>query len=162
MKPFMERFKHQGLVPLGGSDQENRQRPVIGVGRMDPENRRVVLTEGKVDLVAFGRALFADPDLPNKLVAGRDRRSPHAPRCGTCGDPITAPGVARSRRPGKEGEYAFKPAEKEKGWSWWRRSSGMEAGEVAALRGHECRLYEKSSQMAGLLPLAAMVKGLNS
>ena len=36
----------------------------------------------------------------------------------------------------------------------------MEAARVAALRGHEVVLFEKSSRLGGLLPLAALVKGL--
>ena len=38
--------------------------------------------------------------------------------------------------------------------------SGLEAARVAALRGHEVILFEKSSKLGGLLPLAALVKGL--
>jgi 2,4-dienoyl-CoA reductase (NADPH2) len=36
----------------------------------------------------------------------------------------------------------------------------MEAARVAALRGHEVTLYEKSSQLGGRLPLAALIKGI--
>ena len=38
--------------------------------------------------------------------------------------------------------------------------AGLEAARVAALRGHEVILFEKSSKLGGLLPLAALVKGL--
>ena len=37
---------------------------------------------------------------------------------------------------------------------------GMEAARVAAIRGHDVTLFEKSSKLGGLLPLAAVVKGL--
>jgi 2,4-dienoyl-CoA reductase (NADPH2) len=36
----------------------------------------------------------------------------------------------------------------------------MEAARVSALRGHEVILYEKSRSLGGLLPMAALVKGL--
>ena len=36
----------------------------------------------------------------------------------------------------------------------------MEAARVAAIRGHEVILYEKEPKLGGLLPLAALVKGL--
>jgi 2,4-dienoyl-CoA reductase-like NADH-dependent reductase (Old Yellow Enzyme family) len=46
--------------------------PVIAVGGMeDPEAAEAVLAEGKADLVAVGRALIADPDLPRRIMAGR-------------------------------------------------------------------------------------------
>jgi 2,4-dienoyl-CoA reductase-like NADH-dependent reductase (Old Yellow Enzyme family) len=43
--------------------------PVIAVGKMTPEVGEELLREGKVDLIAFGRALLSDPDLPNKICA---------------------------------------------------------------------------------------------
>jgi len=38
--------------------------------------------------------------------------------------------------------------------------AGMEAARVSALRGHDVTLIEKSSRLGGLLPLAALIKGL--
>jgi 2,4-dienoyl-CoA reductase-like NADH-dependent reductase (Old Yellow Enzyme family) len=46
--------------------------PVIAVGGMeDPVAAEEVLRQGKADLVAIGRALIADPDLPRKMLEGR-------------------------------------------------------------------------------------------
>ncbi len=36
----------------------------------------------------------------------------------------------------------------------------METARVAALRGHDVTLFEKSSRLGGKLPLAAMIKGV--
>ena len=45
---------------------------VIAVGGMeDPQAAEAVLQAGKADLVAIGRALLADPDLPRKVREGR-------------------------------------------------------------------------------------------
>jgi 2,4-dienoyl-CoA reductase (NADPH2) len=38
--------------------------------------------------------------------------------------------------------------------------AGMEAARVAALRGHDVTLLEKSPQLGGLVPLAALIKGI--
>ena len=38
--------------------------------------------------------------------------------------------------------------------------AGMEAARVAALRGHDVTLVEKSSKLGGLVPLAGLIKGL--
>jgi 2,4-dienoyl-CoA reductase (NADPH2) len=38
--------------------------------------------------------------------------------------------------------------------------AGMEAARVAALRGHDVTLIERSSRLGGLLPLAGLIKGL--
>ena len=46
--------------------------PVITVGRINnPVLAESILQEGKADLVAMGRALIADPEMPNKAREGR-------------------------------------------------------------------------------------------
>ena len=45
--------------------------PVIAVGRLEPDAADRAIADGHADLVAMGRALLADPDLPAKLAAGR-------------------------------------------------------------------------------------------
>ena len=40
--------------------------------------------------------------------------------------------------------------------------SGMEAARVAAQRGHEVVLYEKATYLGGLMPMAAIVKDLET
>jgi 2,4-dienoyl-CoA reductase-like NADH-dependent reductase (Old Yellow Enzyme family) len=68
--------------------------PVIGVGRLgDPVRAQQALQDGKLDFVALGRPLLADPQWPNKARAGLPVR-----RCLSCnhcvdtmrgGDPIS-------------------------------------------------------------------------
>jgi len=38
--------------------------PVIAVGSLNPKLAEQVLQEGKADMIAFGRALIADPFMP--------------------------------------------------------------------------------------------------
>jgi 2,4-dienoyl-CoA reductase-like NADH-dependent reductase (Old Yellow Enzyme family) len=46
--------------------------PVIAVGKLqDPALAEEVLSSGKADLIALGRPLLADPDLPRKWKEGR-------------------------------------------------------------------------------------------
>lgn len=46
--------------------------PVIAVGKMTPEAGEKLLGENKADLIAFGRALLSDPELPNKVCSGKE------------------------------------------------------------------------------------------
>jgi 2,4-dienoyl-CoA reductase-like NADH-dependent reductase (Old Yellow Enzyme family) len=54
--------------------------PVVGVGRMgDPALARAAVEDGKVDMVALGRTLIADPDWSRKVRSGSTVR-----RCLSC------------------------------------------------------------------------------
>lgn len=44
--------------------------PVITVGKLDPDFSEKLLRENEADLVAFGRGLLADPQMPNKVASG--------------------------------------------------------------------------------------------
>jgi 2,4-dienoyl-CoA reductase (NADPH2) len=62
---------------------------------------------------------------------------------------------------GSDESYAVKPAaRKKKVLIIGGGPAGMEAARVAAMRGHKVTLFEKTHKLGGLLPLAAVVKGL--
>ena len=58
-------------VRLAAGIKEAVSIPVIVVGKLDPELGEKVLREGKADFIAMTRRLQADPELPNKVAAGR-------------------------------------------------------------------------------------------
>ena len=112
------------------------------------------------------RRLLADHELPNKVAAGKLEDIRPCTGCLHCMD------VRNRNQPiecrvnpdlGKEREYAIKPAlKKKKVMVVGGGLSGMEAALVAAQRGHEVTLYEKSSKLGGLVPIAALVKDLET
>ncbi len=62
-------------IPLAAGIKEVLGIPVAVSTRMtDPDMAEQVLREGKADIIAIGRGLIADPDLPNKIMAGRSDR----------------------------------------------------------------------------------------
>jgi 2,4-dienoyl-CoA reductase (NADPH2) len=135
--------------------------PVITVGRLDPELGERILREGKADFIAMTRRLFADPELPNKLASGRFEDIAPCTSCTQCKNEDGPRRCRINAALGSEQTYGVEPAEKKKrvvvvGGG----PAGLEAARVAAIRGHEVTLVEKSSKLGGLLPLAAMVKGL--
>jgi len=133
--------------------------PVIAGGRSTPEVAEQVLREGRADLIFFGRALWADPELPNKLAEGR--RDDVAPclECRKCREVLHKDGVLActvNAALGWEREYRIRPAKKAKrvlvvGGG----PAGLETARIAALRKHEVILCERGERLGGQLLLAA-------
>ncbi len=154
------------FVPLAAAIKKAVSIPVIVVGRLDPVLGERVLRQGKADFIGLNRRLFADPELPNKVASGK--LEDIAP-CTAC---INCLGRAHLDLPircrinaalGHEREYEIKrAAKKKKVVVVGGGPAGMEAARVASLRGHEVILYEKEPKLGGLLPLAAMVKGMET
>jgi len=142
--------------------------PVIAVGRInDPLIAEDAIEAGKADLIAWGRASLADPELPNKVAAGQfDDICP----CIACMQgctrsfplplkPLSKLGVTCLVNPfcGREGEMQIKPAIKRKKISIIGGGpAGLEAAWIAAARGHHITLYEKSSALGGQYRIAAI------
>ncbi len=135
--------------------------PVIVAGRVTDEDvAERILEEEKADLVAMGRALIADPFLPDKL------QNSHKPiiRCISCNEGCvggsargTGVGCALNPLSGMEKAYNLSPAATpKKVMVIGAGPAGMEAALVAATRGHKVTLLEKGPALGGLLATAAL------
>ena len=143
-------------ILLAGGIKKELSIPVMTVGRLDAELGEKAIEEGRIDFVGMTRRLIADPEYPNKVAAGRLEDIAPCTACDNC------LGSQRCRINANVGtEFNTYPrAEKTKkvvvvGGG----PAGMEAARVTALRGHDVTLYEKTTRLGGLLPMAAMVKG---
>lgn len=130
--------------------------PIIAVGSLDVELGEKALQEGKADLVAFGRGLIADPELPNKLAA--DKVEDIRP-C-ILGNEGCLSNLAKGRplrcevnpAAGREATFRMTPATaKKKVMVIGGGIAGMEAARTAAIRGHDVTLVEKSDHLGGHL-----------
>jgi len=153
-----------GLLSLTETVKKAVNVPVIASSRLDAEVGEAALQEGKADLISIGRALIADPDLPNKVRDGRGDEVVPCIVCSHCTDVL---------RPGREGgqpvECTVNPAvlrerqfevrtapERKRLLVIGGGPAGLEAAGVAALRGHEVTLWEKTDRLGGQLGFAAM------
>ena len=135
--------------------------PVIAVGKMTPDAAERILAEGKADLIAMGRALLADPELPNKIAENRLEDVTPCIECFGCRNDIFSNkleiGCHVNAALGKEKEYQIIPAKKpKKVLVVGGGPAGMEAARVAALRGHRVTLWEKEPRLGGQLVQAAI------
>ncbi len=135
--------------------------PVITVGRItDPLLAETILSSKKADLVAMGRASLADPELPNKAAAGRFEEINHCIGCmqgctGMISQYLPATCLVNPTL-GKEEAFKIRPAvAKKKVFIAGAGPAGMEAAIVAAKRGHEVHIYEKSDRVGGQLYTAS-------
>ncbi len=133
--------------------------PVITVGRItDPLLAEAIISCDKADMVAMGRASLADPYLPKKAAAGKYDEIIYCIGClqgcwgkGPRGRCILNPLT------GKELDLKFSLAENpQKVFIAGAGPGGMEAAIIAAQRGHEVHLFEKSDRLGGQYLLAAV------
>jgi len=145
------------IADLAGEIKKVVRVPVIAVGRITPEAGERILAEGEADLIAIGKGLLADPNLPNKWFSGRFQDITPCIVCMGCRDDLRSPAVLGIRCEvnaalGKEEEYQiFRAKKSRKILVIGGGPAGMEAARVAGLRGHQVILYEKRSRLGGQL-----------
>ena len=147
-------------------------------GYNGPELAEKVIAEGKADFVEFGRQCFADPNMPNKALEGREDEIRRCVRCfncypGFCEHPTDIPlweklgpeAAGKIYSPASMGSCAINP---KSGFGFYPETlpepkgsrkvliigggvGGCQAGITARERGHEVILVEKSGKLGGTI-----------
>jgi 2,4-dienoyl-CoA reductase-like NADH-dependent reductase (Old Yellow Enzyme family)/NADPH-dependent glutamate synthase beta subunit-like oxidoreductase len=150
------------LVPLASEIKKIVIVPVIAVGRIhNPILAETILREGKADLVAIGRGLIADPELPQKAFSIRLEDIRPCICCLDCIENVVYKQIpiecSVNATVGKEFGHRIESArEKKTVIVIGGGPAGMEAARMAAIRGHKVTLYEKSFNLGGQLLYASI------
>ncbi|WP_206812709.1 NAD(P)/FAD-dependent oxidoreductase [Paradesulfitobacterium ferrireducens] len=137
--------------------------PVISVGGINHEVGPQIIENGDANLVAMGRALVADPDLPNKLKDGRLEEVRPCIRCndGCIGRFFQGKTMRCATNPatGRESSFSMDPArESKKIVIVGAGVAGMEFARIAKQKGHEVAIFERNSNVGGNAAIAAVPK----
>ncbi|MFQ5829379.1 MAG: FAD-dependent oxidoreductase [Candidatus Methylomirabilia bacterium] len=163
--PLTPGFTPKGaFLYLAQAVKEQIKVPLITAHIGDVLLAEQVLADGKADFIALGRALLADPELPVKAVEGRFEDIIPCIRCVQgCYDRVfVEEEVTCFMNPatGREKEFKIKPAaRKKKVMVIGGGPGGMEAALIAAQRGHQVVLYERSSRLGGQLNACTIPPG---
>lgn len=149
--------------------------PVGTVTFMDPAHApdlfNAAIAEGKADFLLMNRPLTVDPEYVNKLQEGRIDEIMPCCRCLHCHQDFDRSGEysyacrvnpcqTRAYTDAMPEGYDPLPVEApKKVMVVGAGPAGMEAARIAAQRGHDVTLYEKSSAVGGQLEFARLVKG---
>lgn len=164
---FSSVFAPHGLnADLAATIKQAVSIPVTVVGGITtPELAEQLIAEGKCDLVALARQLTADPEFANKAQSGQEEDILPCLRCYKCfpgplEDNIHDLSTLFGCSVNPEAFYfdqavlESKPVSTKKVLVIGGGIGGMEAAVIAAERGHQVTLVEKSDALGGLLKFA--------
>lgn len=155
-----------GFIPFASAVKQAVGIPVIGVGRIDPEVAERHIGAGDFDFLALGRRLLADPELPNKLAAGRDESVRPCIYCYICVSQIfinqpMCCAVNHSTGREYEGDILARSGASQNMLVIGGGPGGMEAARLLAEKGHRVSLWEKDRDLGGTARIAALAYAPN-
>ena len=150
------------LTELAGAFRAALDVPILTVGRiLTAELAEEVLASGQADLIGMARPLMADPRLLRKATGDDPATQRLCIGCNHCqtrlwmGTHISCIYNPATGREGELGVETLEPADGSRSVAVVGAGpAGLEAARVAAIRGHDVRVYERDDEPGGQLRLA--------
>ena len=156
-------------IPQGSFQELNialkaqSQLPVIAFGRLkEPSLAARIIERKEADFIGMARQLIADPNTPNKIKTGRTDEIRECIACNACAHQVGRESAIRcTQNPnaGRENDLNDLDATPSPNPKMvlvvGAGPAGMKVAEVAARRGHNVMVLEKSDRVGGQLLLAA-------
>jgi thioredoxin reductase len=151
------------FADLGKEIKEVVKMPVVVAGRIHEMNlAQRLLDENKADLIAIGRGLLADPELPNKWKKNAETGVSKCLSCNYCIDAYWDGEAGCGVNPAMTREKEFQPKRAGRSkvvWVIGAGPAGMEAAWRAASRGHKVSLFDEQPVPGGQWVLATKPPG---
>ena len=163
--PPMEQ-DHAYVAPFSAKMKARVSKPVLVTGRINqPQDAEQILANGEADLCGMTRAQITDPELAQKAKSGKtdDIRACIGCNQACAGHGLGGYSISCIQRPesGRELKYGGRPPVQrpKKVFVAGGGPAGLKAAAVAAERGHEVTLFEKSPRLGGQVNLAQALPG---
>lgn len=150
-----------GYIPFAKAVKQAVSIPVIAVGRIELDVAEKGLQAGDFDFVAMGRKLLADPELPNKVAAGKADTVRPCIYCYICVSKIFINQpmcCAVNTNTGREHEPDIikTGCASKKILVIGGGPGGMEAARLLSLQGHQVSLWEREKDLGGTVRVGAL------
>ena len=136
--------------------------PIIAVGRIELDVAEKGLRNNEFDFLAMGRKILADPDLPNKIISGREQLIRPCIYCYVCvsqifiNKPMMCAVNSQLGNEHRNENIIHSTADQKRILVIGAGPSGMESARLLAMQGHHVEIWEKDKDIGGTVRVAAL------
>ena len=136
--------------------------PIIAVGRIELDVAEKGLRNNEYDFLAMGRKILADPDLPNKIISGREQLIRPCIYCYVCvsqifiNKPMMCAVNSQLGNEHRNENIIHSTANQKRILVIGAGPSGMESARLLAMQGHHVEIWEKDKDIGGTVRVAAL------
>jgi 2,4-dienoyl-CoA reductase (NADPH2) len=136
--------------------------PIIAVGRIELDVAEQGLRNNEFDFLAMGRKILADPDLPNKIISGREQLIRPCIYCYVCvsqifiNKPMMCAVNSQLGNEHRNENIIHSTADQKRILVIGAGPSGMESARLLAMQGHDVEIWEKDKDIGGTVRVASL------